>query len=32
MDLRGDVGAPIVEDLTQEAKDIVDDPNLVMTN
>jgi hypothetical protein len=27
-----DVGAPIVEDLAQEAKDIVDDPNLVITN
>jgi hypothetical protein len=26
------VGAPIVEDFTQEAKDIADDPNLVMTN
>ena len=27
-----DVGAPKVEDLTQKAKDIVDDPNLVTTN
>jgi hypothetical protein len=26
-----DVGAPIVEYLTQEAKEIVDDPNLLMT-
>ncbi len=27
-----DVGAPFVKDLTQEAKDIVNDHNLVMTN
>jgi len=27
-----DVGAPFVKDLTQEAKDIVNDPNLVLTN
>lgn len=27
-----DVGAPFVEDLTQEARDVVNDPNFVMTN
>ena len=27
-----DVGAPIIKDLTQEAKDIVNDPSLVIAN
>jgi hypothetical protein len=27
-----DVGAPFIKDLTQDAKDIVIDPNYVMTN
>jgi hypothetical protein len=27
-----DVGAPIIKDLTQEAKDIVNDPLLVIAN
>jgi hypothetical protein len=27
-----DVGAPFVKDLTQEARDIVNDPDLVVTN
>ena len=27
-----DVGAPFVNDLTQEAKEIVNDPNLIMRN
>ena len=27
-----DVGAPFVKDLTQEARDIINDPNFVMTN
>jgi hypothetical protein len=27
-----DIGAPIVEDLTQEAKEIVNDPNSMLMN
>jgi hypothetical protein len=27
-----DVGAPFVNDLTQEARDIINDPNLVVTS
>ena len=27
-----DVGAPIIKELTQEAKDIVNDPSLVIAN
>lgn len=27
-----DVGAPFVKDLTQDARDIVNDPDLVVTN
>ena len=27
-----DVGTPIVKDLTQEARDIINDPNFLMTN
>jgi hypothetical protein len=27
-----DVGTPIVKDLTQEARDIVNNPNFVITN